>query len=103
MLKASEVPVLLNVERLPGRRSDAYDAAYCRRLNQTLASAFVVVHASPIYVDRGNSELDPWEAAWASIGVRLDSNTAGFATLEEARAYLRLMHSDRSTSPTGAE
>ena len=28
VLKASDVAVLLNVERLPGRRSDAYDAAY---------------------------------------------------------------------------
>ncbi|HEY5908294.1 MAG TPA: amidohydrolase family protein [Vicinamibacteria bacterium] len=28
VLKAADVPVLLNVLRLPGRRSDAYDAAY---------------------------------------------------------------------------
>ena len=28
LLKANDVAVLLNVERLPGRRSDAYDAAY---------------------------------------------------------------------------
>jgi imidazolonepropionase-like amidohydrolase len=28
VLKANDVAVLLNVERLPGRRSDAYDAAY---------------------------------------------------------------------------
>jgi hypothetical protein len=79
----------------------AYDAAFCRRLNQTLAAPFVVVHAIPIYVDRSNATFDPWEAAWASIGVQLDSNTAGFATLEKARAWLQQL--DPSTKPTGAE
>ena len=61
VLKASEVPVLLNVERLPGRRSDAYDAAYTvpARLHQA-GVRFAIVSD-----ETAQSRNLPYEAAMA--------------------------------------
>jgi imidazolonepropionase-like amidohydrolase len=61
VLKAADVPVLLNVLRLPGRRSDAYDAAYAgpRKLHEA-GVRFAIVSD-----DTSFSRNLPYEAAMA--------------------------------------
>jgi imidazolonepropionase-like amidohydrolase len=61
VLKANDVAVLLNVERLPDRRSDAYDAAYTvpARLNDA-GVRFAIVSD-----ETSNSRNLPFEAAMA--------------------------------------
>ena len=61
LLKANDVPVLLNVERLPRRRSDAYDAAYTvpAKLHET-GVRFAIVSD-----ETAQSRNLPYEAAMA--------------------------------------
>ena len=60
-LKANDVAVLLNVLRLPGRRSDAYDAAYTGPLKLHEAG----VRFAIVSDDTSNSRNLPYEAAMA--------------------------------------
>jgi imidazolonepropionase-like amidohydrolase len=61
VLKAADVPVLLNVLRLPGRRSDAYDAAYAGpRMLHEARVRFAIVSD-----DTSFSRNLPYEAAMA--------------------------------------
>lgn len=69
------------------RLRHAYDGAYCRRLNKVFTAPFVVVHAYPIHVDRGNRGPDPLEGVWRSLGTDPSKPSAGFQTVEEARDY----------------
>jgi imidazolonepropionase-like amidohydrolase len=61
VLKARDVPVLLNVERLPRRDSDAYDAAYANAARLHAAG----VRFAIVSDDASQSRNLPYEAAMA--------------------------------------
>jgi imidazolonepropionase-like amidohydrolase len=61
VLKANDVPVLMNVERLPNRRSDAYDAAYTVPAKLYEAG----VRFAIVSDETANSRNLPYEAAMA--------------------------------------
>jgi len=67
--------------------ADAYDRGFCARVNALFASEFVVVHAYAVYVDHGNGPGD----FWSDLGTDMRKANAGFATLDEARAYAKTL------------
>jgi len=66
VLKQRDVPVLMNVERLPGRESDPYDAAYANAARLHAAG----VRFAIVSDDASQSRNLPYEAAMARRDLR---------------------------------
>lgn len=77
-----------------------YDRAYCERINALFASPYLVLHAFPIRIERGNSPLDlSTHTLWHSLGTDPSKRNAGFQTLEEARAYAETLLTPEAGAP----
>ncbi|TXD41227.1 hypothetical protein FRC96_04360 [Lujinxingia vulgaris] len=72
---------------------DAYDTELCEHLNALFTSPFVVVHAYPVHVDRGNSVPDHahglWLESWGSLGTDPTRQSRGFSDQASALTYAR--------------
>ncbi len=62
---------------------EAYSKSWCERINTIMQSPFVVLHGYHIYVDHGNSGFRYHN----DLGTDPGKQSAGFKTLEEAKAF----------------
>ncbi|WP_146618403.1 hypothetical protein [Lujinxingia litoralis] len=73
----------------PSLTHDAFGTDLCKQLNELFSAPYVVLHAYPVHVDRGNSAEDPWRDSWESLGTDPSCQSRAFSDQEAALAYAR--------------